>query len=186
MQGRTGKRGTLLTFAVLLTLSSGTAYAADSIEIKETTGIQVKEGASYSRGSDETEFLTIAVENSDNGAAIAVDGSSAAGGSKASLTLFGKNIAVTVPKGIFNGDTEGGIIPSDQTATAYAGGTVQIGSESTDVVKVSGELRTVGVGAATTLRGSQITTDAVNTYNEGDNPRYGRDRPSLPLRKQIR
>ena len=168
MQGRTGKRGTLLTFAVLLTLSSGTAYAADSIEIKETTSIQVKEGTSYHRGSDETESLTIAVENSDNGAAIAVDGSSAAGGSKASLALFGKNIDVTVPKGIFNGNTEGGIIPSEETATDYAGGTVQIGSESTDVVKVSGELRTVGVGAATTLRGSQITTDAVNTYNKGE------------------
>ena len=168
MQGRTGKRGTLLTFAVLLTLSSGTAYAADSIEIKETTSIQVKEGTSYHRGSDETESLTMAVENSDNEAAIAVDGSPTADGSKASLALFGKNIDVTVPKGIFNGNTEGGIIPSEETATDYAGGTVQIGSESTDVVKVSGELRTVGAGAATTLRGSQITTDAVNTYNEGE------------------
>ena len=168
MQGRSGKRGALLTFAILLTVSSGTAYAADPIEIKETTSIAVKDGASYSYGSDETESLTIAVENSDDGAAIAVDGSSAAGGSKASLTLSGKNIAVTVPKGIFNGNTEGGIIPSNDTGTAYAGGTVQIGSESTDVVKVSGELRTVGAGAATTLRGSQITTDAVNTYNEGE------------------
>lgn len=90
MQGRSGKRGALLTFAVLLTVSSGTAYAADPIEIKETTSIAVKDGASYSYGSDETESLTIAVENSDDGAAIAVDGSSAAGGSKASLTLSGK------------------------------------------------------------------------------------------------
>ena len=84
MQGRSGKRGALLTFAILLTVSSGTAYAADPIEIKETTSIAVKDGASYSYGSDETESLTIAVENSDDGAAIAVDGSSAAGGSKAS------------------------------------------------------------------------------------------------------
>ena len=35
MQGRSGKRGALLTFAILLTVSSGTAYAADPIEIKE-------------------------------------------------------------------------------------------------------------------------------------------------------
>lgn len=75
MQGRSGKRGALLTFAILLTVSSGTAYAADPIEIKETTSIAVKDGASYSYGSDETESLTIAVENSDDGAAIAVDGS---------------------------------------------------------------------------------------------------------------
>ena len=67
MQGRSGKRGALLTFAILLTVSSGTAYAADPIEIKETTSIAVKDGASYSYGSDETESLTIAVENSDDG-----------------------------------------------------------------------------------------------------------------------
>ena len=42
MQGRSGKRGALLTFAILLTVSSGTAYAADPIEIKETTSIAVK------------------------------------------------------------------------------------------------------------------------------------------------
>ena len=100
-------------------------HAADTIV---GVNIAVKDGASYSYGSDETESLTIAVENSDDGAAIAVDGSSAAGGSKASLTLSGKNIAVTVPKGIFNGNTEGGIIPSNDTGTAYAGGMVQIGS----------------------------------------------------------
>ena len=44
MQGRSGKRGALLTFAILLTVSSGTAYAADPIEIKETTSIAVKDG----------------------------------------------------------------------------------------------------------------------------------------------
>jgi len=186
MQGRSGKRGALLTFAILLTVSSGTAYAADPIEIKETTSIAVKDGASYSYGSDETESLTIAVENSDDGAAIAVDGSSAAGGSKASLTLSGKNIAVTVPKGIFNGNTEGGIIPSNDTGTAYAGGTVKSARKVRMLSRFPESfapleqelLQRFGVPRLQRMRSIHIM--------RGRQPSVRKRPVSLPLRKQIR
>jgi outer membrane autotransporter protein len=124
----------------------------------ETRGIHVEDGASIQIGSDDTDTLTIDVENSSGNSTIVVDGNAS------TLSLYGNTISVTTTDGILNGDVND---VSDDISTNYAGGTLNIGSESTDSLTINGVLRTVGEGANTTFLGSAITTDDVGTYNSG-------------------
>ncbi|MCI2115278.1 MAG: autotransporter outer membrane beta-barrel domain-containing protein [Acidaminococcus sp.] len=123
----------------------------------ETEGIHVESGASIRIGSDSTESLTIDVENGSGDSTIVVDGNAS------TLNLYGNTISVTTTDGILNGD----LSSTSTLEMGYAGGTLNIGTENTESITISGVLRTVGSGAATTLLGSSITTGDVATYHSG-------------------
>lgn len=121
----------------------------------ETRGIHVEDGASVRIGSDSTTSLAIDVENGSDDSSIVVSGNDS------KLELYGKTISVTAKDGIYNGDiTEKGL------DTQYEGGSLVIGSDSTDSLIVNGTIRTVGSDASTKLLGSSIAVQSGSgTYN---------------------
>ena len=122
----------------------------------ETRGIHVEEGASVRIGSDSTTSLAIDVENSSDDSSIVVSG----GASK--LELYGKTISVTAEDGIYNGNLK------ETFDTEYEGGSLVIGSDSTDSLIVNGTIRTVGSDASTKLLGSSIAVQSrIYTYRGG-------------------
>jgi outer membrane autotransporter protein len=123
----------------------------------ETRGIHVEDGASVRIGSDHTTFLAIDVENGSDDSSIVVSGNDS------KLELYGKTLSVTAKDGIYNGDiTEKGL------DTQYEGGSLVIGSDSTDSLIVNGTIRTVGSDASTKLLGSSIAVQSGSgTYNGG-------------------
>lgn len=123
----------------------------------ETRGIHVEEGASVRIGSDSTTSLAIDVENSSDDSSIVVSG----GASK--LELYGKTISVTAEDGIHNGKLTG-----ETFDTEYEGGSLVIGSDSTDSLIVNGPIQTVGSDASTKLLGSSIAVQSrIGTYRGG-------------------
>lgn len=123
----------------------------------ETRGIHVEEGASVRIGSDSTTFLAIDVENSSDDSSIVVSG----GASK--LELYGKTISVTAEDGIYNGK-----LTKETFDTEYEGGSLVIGSDSTDSLIVNGPIQTVGSDASTKLLGSSIAVQSrIYTYRGG-------------------
>ncbi len=123
----------------------------------ETRGIHVEEGASVRIGSDSTTSLAIDVENSSDDSSIVVSG----GASK--LELYGKAISVTAEDGIHNGKLTG-----ETFDTEYEGGSLVIGSDSTDSLIVNGPIQTVGSDASTKLLGSSIAVQSrIYTYRGG-------------------
>ena len=123
----------------------------------ETRGIHVEEGASVRIGSDSTTSLAIDVENSSDDSSIVVSG----GASK--LELYGKTISVTAEDGIHNGKLTG-----ETFDTEYEGGSLVIGSDSTDSLIVNGPIQTVGSDASTKLLGSSIAVQSrIYTYRGG-------------------
>ena len=123
----------------------------------ETRGIHVEEGASVRIGSDSTTSLAIDVENSSDDSSIVVSG----GASK--LELYGKTISVTAEDGIYNGK-----LTKETFDTEYEGGSLVIGSDSTDSLIVNGPIQTVGSDASTKLLGSSIAVQSrIYTYRGG-------------------
>lgn len=123
----------------------------------ETRGIHVEEGASVRIGSDSTTSLAIDVENSSDDSSIVVSG----GASK--LELYGKTISVTAEDGIYNGQ-----LTKETFDTEYEGGSLVIGSDSTDSLIVNGPIQTVGSDASTKLLGSSIAVQSrIYTYRGG-------------------
>lgn len=123
----------------------------------ETWGIHVEEGASVRIGSDSTTSLAIDVENSSDDSSIVVSG----GASK--LELYGKTISVTAEDGIYNGK-----LTKETFDTEYEGGSLVIGSDSTDSLIVNGPIQTVGSDASTKLLGSSIAVQSrIYTYRGG-------------------
>ena len=123
----------------------------------ETRGIHVEEGASVRIGSDSTTSLAIDVENSSDDSSIVVSG----GASK--LELYGKTISVTAEDGIYNGK-----LTKETFDTEYEGGSLVIGSDSTDSLIVNGPIQTVGSDASTKLLGFSIAVQSrIYTYRGG-------------------
>lgn len=123
----------------------------------ETRGIHVEEGASVRIGSDSTTSLAIDVENSSDDSSIVVSG----GASK--LELYGKTISVTAEDGIYNGK-----LTKETFDTEYEGGSLVIGSDSTDSLIVNGPIQTVGSDASTKLLESSIAVQSrIYTYRGG-------------------
>ena len=122
----------------------------------ESRGVYAEDGGTVTIGSDDTDTLTIDVENSSDDSSIVVSG----GASK--LELYGKTISVTAEDGIYNGDLTG------ELHTQYEGGSLVIGSDSTDSLIVNGTIRTAGSDASTKLLGSSIAVnDRAEVYNGG-------------------
>jgi outer membrane autotransporter protein len=122
----------------------------------EGRGIHVENDASIRIGSDSTSTLTIDVENSSGNSSITV------AGNDSTLELYGNTISITTADGILNGD----LSSTSSLGTSYEGGTLTIGSDSTDSLTINSLMRTVGEGASTTLLGSSISvTGNVGTYN---------------------
>lgn len=117
----------------------------------------MEEGASVRIGSDSTTSLAIDVENSSDDSSIVVSG----GASK--LELYGKTISVTAEDGIYNGK-----LTKETFDTEYEGGSLVIGSDSTDSLIVNGPIQTVGSDASTKLLGSSIAVQSrIYTYRGG-------------------
>jgi outer membrane autotransporter protein len=155
--GAVDSGSSIAIYGSTISITHNTVESSDEYSL-ETRGIHVEDGATIQIGSDDTDSLTIDVENDSGDSTIVVDGNAS------SLSLYGNTISVTTTDGILNGDVND---VSDDITTNYVGGTLNIGSESTDSLTINGVLRTVGEGANTTLLGSAITTDDVRTYNSG-------------------
>ena len=97
------------------------------------------------------------MENSSDDSSIVVSG----GASK--LELYGKTISVTAEDGIYNGK-----LTKETFDTEYEGGSLVIGSDSTDSLIVNGPIQTVGSDASTKLLGSSIAVQSrIYTYRGG-------------------
>jgi outer membrane autotransporter protein len=135
----------------------GTSDSSSPYDL-ETEGIHVEDGASIQIGSDDTNKLTIEVENDSGDSTIVVKEN------ESTLSLYGNTISIAATDGILNGIVDAA---HPLTSDYYAGGTLNIGSENTDSLGINGILRTVGDGATTTLLGSSITTGDVSSYFGG-------------------
>lgn len=135
----------------------------------ETRGIHVEDGASVRIGSDHTTSLAIDVKNGSDDSSIFVDGDDS------KLELYGKNISVTAEDGIYNGGIGGEGAP-----THFGGGSLVIGSDSTDSLTVNGRIITGGIDDGywqppaktgitnTKLEGSSIVVnDRAEVYHGG-------------------
>jgi outer membrane autotransporter protein len=161
--GATGTGSTVTLLGNTIDISHNTLTTVK--DDPESRGVYAEDGGTVTIGSDDTDTLTIDVENDSGYASVVVDGSDS------TLNLYGDTISITATDGVLNGSVENPEDTNQAYTTDFVGGTLNIGTENTSSLTINGVLRTVGDGssgsATTTLLGSSITADDVATYNGG-------------------